>query len=282
MRAPLVIGRGHPGLTETAFMNASSNLRGRLSLEKNGVPFLGAARVDLLEAIDREGSITQAARALGISYKTAWDAIDAMNNQADQALVVRTPGGHRGGGTCLTEYGRHVLQLVRAIEQEYQSAVAMLEQRGSAFTEYRRLLRRFTLQTSARNQWVGTVSAIQADRVRAAVHVALDEQITLVSDVSSESVRRLGIHPGLEICALVKAVSVEVGPMPEALPTGVNRFMGSVGRCYRDRTQSELMIDLPGGRSVTAVVKDGREPLQVGDAALVSFEPSAVTLVLLP
>jgi len=263
-------------------MNASSNLRGRLSLEKNGVPFLGAARVDLLEAIDREGSITQAARALGISYKTAWDAIDAMNNQADQALVVRTPGGHRGGGTSLTDYGRHVLQLVRAIEQEYQSAVAMLEQRGSAFTEYRRLLRRFTLQTSARNQWVGTVSAIQADRVRAAVHVALDEQITLVSDVSSESVRRLGIHPGLEICALVKAVSVDVGPMPETLPEGVNRFMGNVGRCYRDRTQSELMIDLPGGRSVTAVVKDGQQPLQVGDAALVSFEPSAVTLVLLP
>ncbi|HLN90349.1 MAG TPA: LysR family transcriptional regulator, partial [Patescibacteria group bacterium] len=51
--------------------------------------FLGEGRIGLLEAIDRCGSISRAAREVGISYKTAWDAVDAMNNAAEKPLVRR-------------------------------------------------------------------------------------------------------------------------------------------------------------------------------------------------
>jgi molybdate transport repressor ModE-like protein len=59
-----------------------------------------------LEAIDRRGSISQAAKDVDLSYKAAWDAVDAMNNLAEQPLLIRAIGGQHGGGSYLTAHGR--------------------------------------------------------------------------------------------------------------------------------------------------------------------------------
>jgi len=70
----------------------SNKLIGRLALETELGPFLGATRIRLLEAIGEHGSISQAAKAVPLSYKAAWDAVDAMNNLADEPLVLRSTG----------------------------------------------------------------------------------------------------------------------------------------------------------------------------------------------
>ena len=101
-------------------------LRGTLSVDTEFGSFLGDTRIRLLEAIDKHGSITQAAKAVPLSYKAAWDAIDAMNNLADQPLVLRSTGGRNGGGTQLTEHGRKTIALYRALEEAYQSALDRL------------------------------------------------------------------------------------------------------------------------------------------------------------
>ena len=83
--------------TET---NASSrSLRGNRKVD----------RVALLEKLAELGSITAAAKAVGISYKGAWEAIEALNNLSDAPLVERTVGGTGGGGTRLTKHGEKVL-----------------------------------------------------------------------------------------------------------------------------------------------------------------------------
>ena len=74
---------------------------------------LGDNRIALLERIDRLGSISKAAKAAGISYKTAWDVIDEVNNLSTEPLVVRTSGGRGGGGTVLTGEGKEVVRLYR-------------------------------------------------------------------------------------------------------------------------------------------------------------------------
>ena len=66
----------------------------------------GHGRIALLRAIDAHGSISAAAREMGMSYKAAWDAIDAINNLAGTPLVVRETGGKGGGGTRLTPQGK--------------------------------------------------------------------------------------------------------------------------------------------------------------------------------
>ena len=68
-------------------------LRGKLEVDTELGTFLGDTRIRLLEAIAKHGSISQAAKAVPLSYKAAWDAIDAMNNLAEHPLVTRVTGG---------------------------------------------------------------------------------------------------------------------------------------------------------------------------------------------
>ena len=103
-------------------------LRSKLEVDTEFGTFLGDTRIRLLEAIDLHGSISQAAKAVPISYKAAWDAVDAMNNLADQPLVVRSTGGKNGGGTLLTNHGRKTIALYRALEAEYQSSLFLARQ----------------------------------------------------------------------------------------------------------------------------------------------------------
>src|SRR5574343_1693050 len=101
-------------------------LVGKLTVDTEFGTFLGDTRIRLLEAISRYGSISQAAKAVPLSYKAAWDAVDAMNNLSEQPLVIRSTGGKHGGGTQLTDYGRKVIALYRALEAEYQAALDRL------------------------------------------------------------------------------------------------------------------------------------------------------------
>jgi len=135
---------------------AHLNLQGNFTVEVDGGTFLEDSRVRLLEAIDELGSITKAARQVPLSYKTAWDAVNAMTLLAGQALVVRTTGGSGGGGSHLTDYGRRLVAFYRALESEYQTALAELASHvgePAARTNFRYLLRRQSMRNSARQAW---------------------------------------------------------------------------------------------------------------------------------
>src|SRR5271169_704764 len=81
--------------------------------------FLASERIDLLEAIDRMGSIPQAAKRLDLSCKAAWDAVDAINNLAEKPILIRASGNHHGAGSYLTEHGREIVRLYRLLESGY-------------------------------------------------------------------------------------------------------------------------------------------------------------------
>jgi len=85
-------------------------------VHKDDNKFLGRDRIELLEKIEECGSITKAARAVGISYKTAWDTINTMNNLADKPLVHPLTGGKGGGGTSLTAEGKKVITHFKTIQ----------------------------------------------------------------------------------------------------------------------------------------------------------------------
>ena len=133
---------------------AHLNLQGNFTVDADGGTFLEDSRVRLLEAIDEFGSITKAARNVPLSYKTAWDAVNAMTTMAGQPLVVRTVGGAGGGGSCLTDYGRRLVAFYRALESEYQTALAELASHvgePNARSNFRYLLRRQSMRSSARH-----------------------------------------------------------------------------------------------------------------------------------
>jgi len=85
---------------------------------------LGPGKVDLLEAIAKTGSITSAARVLGMSYRRAWLLVDTMNRSFNHPVVEAESGGSRGGGTHLSATGIEAVRRYRKIEQLAARAAA--------------------------------------------------------------------------------------------------------------------------------------------------------------
>ncbi len=84
---------------------------------------LGPGKVDLLEAIDRKGSISAAAREMEMSYRRAWLLVEALNQMFAKPVVVAATGGARGGGAQITDFGRKVAAAYRRIEQKTRMAI---------------------------------------------------------------------------------------------------------------------------------------------------------------
>ncbi len=111
---------------------ANIRIRGRIWLTAAGKNMLGRGRVELLEKIGATGSISQAARAMKMSYKAAWDAVDAMGNAFNSPLVNTSTGGKGGGGTRLTPQALALIAAYRQLEQRHQDFLGQLEQEFSA------------------------------------------------------------------------------------------------------------------------------------------------------
>lgn len=81
----------------------------------DGQKFFGTGRLELLEGIDETGSIVQAAKAMGMSYKKAWAMVDAMNTLGSAPYVLTQKGGQQGGGAQLTEQAKQVIAAYKAL-----------------------------------------------------------------------------------------------------------------------------------------------------------------------
>lgn len=95
-----------------------------LRLKVGGASFLGPGKIALLRRIDRLGSISAAARDMGMSYRRAWLLIDSLNRLLDEPVVATELGGAKGGGATLTPTGRRLLDLYLAIEARSAEAAS--------------------------------------------------------------------------------------------------------------------------------------------------------------
>lgn len=260
---------------------------GKLSVDTEFGAFLGDTRIRLLEAIDRYGSISQAAKAVPLSYKAAWAAVDAMNNVAEESLVVRSTGGRHGGGTLVTPYGRRLVAMYRAVEQEYQAALDRLADRlgengASDVRQFQSMLRRMSVKTSARNQFTGPVCAMNDSPAGFEVRLRLDEINELTAIITRESAENLGLRIGMEVHAFVKATAVVLSNELGARTTLYNRLWGTVDRILQGPLNAEVSVGLSGGRAITAVVSQdslNELRLEVGKSCYALIEATGVTLI---
>ncbi len=107
--------------------------RGRLWLEGEEGTFLGYGRVVLLERIREHGSISQAAKSMGMSYKHAWDLLASMRRQAGVALVETCRGGKAGGGSRLTPAGARAIAIFRSCHGKFREFLGALDEARAAF-----------------------------------------------------------------------------------------------------------------------------------------------------
>jgi molybdate transport system regulatory protein len=244
-------------MDETDAGSRNFALQGALSITVGGQAFGGTARIALLAGIAVTGSISQAAKQLGMSYKGAWDAIDAMNNLAGEALVERVAGGKGGGGTRLTARGAQLVANFHTIEQVHRDFVERLNRQtgAAALADDVALISRLNMKTSARNQFFGTVTRVTPGAVNDEIALNIAGGHTIVAIVTHESADQLGLHPGVQAFALVKASSVILVAHDEpARFSARNQLYGTVARLMPGAVNAEVVVALPGGGTIAAIV----------------------------
>lgn len=237
------------GATATAL-----SIHGGVWLERKGKTFAGAARIALLESIDRLGSITAAAKDIGLSYKAAWDAVDAMNNIADQPLLIRSTGGQHGGGSCLTEHGRELVRLYRMLEGGYRQLLLQMQAQVHDADRLGELMKAITMRTSARNQFRGVVKAVRRGAVNADVILDLGAGLEIFANITNDAVDELGLVPGRTAVALIKASFVVLSPDADIRVSARNQLRGTITAVISGSVNGEVKLLLPGGRTLTAIV----------------------------
>lgn len=93
--------------------------------------YLGVGKVRLMELIDELGSISRAAKTLGMSYKRAWSLIEEVNKIGSRPYVIKEVGGAGGGHARLTDAGREAIRQYRELETDF---CRFIEQRGKTIT----------------------------------------------------------------------------------------------------------------------------------------------------
>lgn len=257
-------------------------LDGSLWFNRAESKFLGGDRIALLVKIDELGSITQAAKAVGISYKTAWEMVNQINNLAAAPLVDRATGGKGGGGTTLTTAGREVLEQFRVVQEEHRKFLKNLDQRLGDTASLYQFLRRISMKVSARNVFNGTVASIIKGAVSAEVSLALKGDTVITAVVTNGAIDNLGLKEGMSAYGIIKASSVVIGTdLAEAKLSTRNLLAGTIVKLVEGPVSCEVDLELPGGNTISAVITDGsakRLGLKVGGSATALFKASSVIL----
>jgi len=261
-------------------MPEALQLAAELTLSLGGQPLAGARRIALLAEIARLGSITQAAKAAGFSYKGAWEAVEQMGNLAGEPLLRRSAGGKGGGRTTLTARGEELVRNLVLIQQEHARFVDRLNRQSRGLAGDYALMEGLAMRTSARNQFAGTVRAVRHGAVNDEVELEVIGGLRIVAGVTHESCVELGLVPGAKAFALVKASSIILMTEADgARLSARNQLAGVVSRLAPGAVNCEVVIALAGGGAVAAIITGESAAalgLEVGTAVTALFKASSV------
>ena len=257
-------------------------LQGAVWLTAGSASLGGRGRIGLLRCIAQHGSITQAAKAMGMGYKAAWDAVDKMNTLAGEPLVARTTGGRGGGSTTLTARGEQLVARFGDLDAAHQRFVQLLSADAVDLRTDYSVLRTLNMKTSARNQLLGTVSAVRAGAVNDEVELTLPGGARIVAIVTRESTQHLGLRTGMTAFALIPAPAILLGTdLGAARLSARNQLAGTVRQVTPGAVNAEVTLELAGGEVlVITVTQASVKALELvpGLAATALFKASSVIL----
>lgn len=236
-------------------------------------------RIDILRRIAQVGSISEAARGAGVSYKAAWQAVETLSNLAGAPLLEKAVGGSGGGGAVLTPAGQQVLDGAALLAQARARALAELQRSTPSSASAGLGLAALGLRTSMRNHLPCTVRSRRALAGSVQVRLDLGGKASLVARITRESEQLLGLAPGLSVLALCKATAVQIAP---AFPAqdGVNVLPGVVTRLSRAGRGGEVSMQLASGQQLVGFTQDC-SALKPGQPCMARIDAAAVVIGLL-
>jgi molybdate transport system regulatory protein len=261
------------------------NLRGEidslLAWRAGGRLLIGRERIALLEAVIEHKSITKAAEVAGFSYKTAWDAVTAINNLLPRPAFITRTGGSHGGGAEVTDEGRRLIQAFRRLEEKLGHISKAIAEEGLEHEEDL-LFWGISLKLSVRNTLFCKVVKITLAPVNVEVKLEVAPGLTITTDITNASVAELGLAPGRCCVAMVNPSSIVLAQKGKAPRLSArNKIAGTVIHRTDDNADSEIAVDIGNGKTITAVVtQEGADEAgaEIGAQVLTIFKTSHVIL----
>lgn len=227
---------------------------GRFWLKKDGRNFLGNGRIELLETIAQTGSIHAAAKAMKMSYKAAWDRVNAMNDLAERPIIEKRTGGRGGGGTVLTAHAYELIATYKRFAELHRAFIDRFAEAGEDPERLARILSRTFLTTSARNQIACRVDAVETHGFSARLRLALQGGDTLSSTITATSVRNMGLEVGCDAYAIIKSSDVLISAERPADDDALNLLEGEIATIVRSDENAEITLRLGGGAKLVGMM----------------------------
>jgi molybdate transport system regulatory protein len=224
-----------------------------LTLKRGEGSRVGLERVALIEAVDELGSIRAAAERLGLSYKGAWDIVQGLNNLFSTPLIEAAAGGKAGGAARVTPHGREVAAAFRRVQGEVDAALVKLDAALAGGTA-RDLFWSLGMRTSARNALRGEISHIAPGAVSSEVTLRVGEGVEITAVLTRRSVEELGLAVGKPAIALIKSSFVLLAKGEGLRTSARNQIAGRVSGREDGAVNSEVVIDIGGGKTLTATI----------------------------
>ena len=225
-----------------------------LTLLNSKTPFLLEKRIDLLKAILEHGSISKAAKAVPMSYKSAWDAINSINNLCEKTVVLREIGGIGGGGATVTLYGKNLIKSYTILQKEHEKFLERLTTLTDFNSGNLKSLQRFTMQISARNQLLAIIEDIHIDKVNANIILKTKSNQRLVSSISNNSIENLTLEKDKEVLAIFKSNSVMISTNNLKGFSARNKIKGFISKLNFSEVNCEVNLLVNDTDVITSVI----------------------------
>lgn len=240
--------------------------------------------IELLRKLDQTGSINSAAKAIGVSYKSAWQKLEQLNNIVPYPIFIKQTGGSGGGGTALTEQGHHLLRQIGLVEKGLCQLIDVFSDNPGDAIHALKTLQRIEMKISARNIWFGQIVSVDKGCINNVVTIQLKGGDTITSVITDSSATRLGLKPGNELMVMVKASNVLLGnDIDSGKISARNLLRGVTAQIVPGDVNAEVSINLPGGSTVISVITANstkRLGLKIGDPLCAIIKASDVLLAL--
>jgi len=244
-------------------------LTSKLTFEMLGKPFLLEKRIELLHAIEEYGSISKAAKAVPMSYKSAWEAVDTMNSLSPEPIVSRETGGKDGGGTTITAYGQQLLENYAVLKEEHNHFLARLSELTDIESGSFKTIGRLSMQISARNQIQAEVVTVESQNVNAKIHLKLKSGQELVSVITKEAVENLHIEEQQTVIAIFKSSVVLLSNIRDE-KSKENGLEGIVTKIEKDVENAKVLVDIGNHDIIVSVMPvDVLEEMELNEGSSV-------------
>ncbi len=248
--------------------------------------FVDPKRIRLLNAIEECGSISQGAKIAKVSYKSAWDHLEAMDKISPYPLLERNIGGKNGGGTKLTAYAKRLLQLYELLAQIQAKAFDVLQDENISLQSLLSATATFSLQSSARNQFIGKVSSLKFSDINCSVGIEIAGlNKPLMAQITEKSAVRLGLVLQKEVLVMFKAPWVETyTDKPEQQCE--NTFQGKAIHIHHKGEKQEVIFAILDKHEIATEIEfcvtiSAHESLQLNDTRWLAIQPEQILLATL-